>query len=194
MSLDLEKHLVFYGSYHHNNINIVIHMCCVPLILITGFWMASNSPTIIPLPAWLTIPNLPLNLGTLAALTWGSLYVLLEPVAGTALALICLGSAAVGNYMLANFDSHTVNTYAAATHIAAWILQFVGHGKFEGRAPALLDNLFQAIFLAPLFVWLELLFAFGYRQELQGRVEKEVRKEIAKFQAAKAAKPNGKAE
>ncbi|KAL1902889.1 hypothetical protein Sste5346_000800 [Sporothrix stenoceras] len=195
MSLDLEKHLVSYGAYHHNNVNVVIHMVCVPLILVTSFWLASNSPTIIPLPSWLTIPNLPLNLGTLAALTWGALYVLLEPVAGTALALLCLGGAAAGNYALIHFDAHTVTTYAAATHIASWILQFIGHGKFEGRAPALLDNLFQAIFLAPLFVWLELLFAFGYRQELQGRVEKEVQKEIAKFRASKTVTAkNGKAQ
>ncbi|KIH86737.1 hypothetical protein SPBR_08668 [Sporothrix brasiliensis 5110] len=186
MSLDLEKHLVFYGTYHHNKTNVVVHMICVPLILFTGFWMASNSPTLIPLPSWLTVPNLPLNLGTLAAITWGSLYVLLEPVAGTALALLCLGGAAAGNYALSHFDAHAIMTYAAATHIASWILQFIGHAKFERQAPALLDNLFQAIFLAPLFVWLELLFAFGYRQELQGRVEREVQKEIAKFQASKA--------
>ncbi|ERT03049.1 uncharacterized protein SPSK_09755 [Sporothrix schenckii 1099-18] len=197
MSLDLEKHLVFYGAYHHNKINVVVHMICVPLILFTGFWMASNSPTLIPLPSWLTVPNLPLNLGTLAAITWGALYVLLEPVAGTALALLCLGGAAAGNYALSHFDAHIITTYAAATHIASWILQFVGHAKFERQAPALLDNLFQAIFLAPLFVWLELLFAFGYRQELQGRVEREVQKEIAKFQASKTVAKdhkNGKAQ
>ncbi|CAK7268392.1 hypothetical protein SEPCBS57363_003070 [Sporothrix epigloea] len=185
MSLDLEKHLVFYGAYHHNKYNIVIHMVCVPLILASGLWMAGNSPTLIPLPSWLTIPNLPLNLCTISALLWGSLYVLLEPVAGTALAIMCLGTAAIGNFALTHFDARTVTSYAAATHIACWILQFVGHGKFEGRAPALLDNLFQAIFLAPLFVWLELLFAFGYRQELQGRVDREVVKEIAKFRASK---------
>lgn len=25
----------------------------------------------------------------------------------------------------------------------SWIAQFIGHGAFEGRAPALLDNLLQ---------------------------------------------------
>lgn len=68
----------------------------------------------------------------------------------------------------------------------SWIAQFIGHGKFEGRAPALLDNLFQAIFLAPLFVWLEFLFAIGYRGELKKRVDKAVEVEIAKFRAKKA--------
>ena len=52
----------------------------------------------------------------------------------------------------------------------------------------MLDNLFQAIFLAPLFVWLELLFGLGYRQELQARVAKSVEIEIAKFRAKKGAK------
>jgi uncharacterized membrane protein YGL010W len=148
---------------------------------------AGNSGTLIPLPSWLTVPNLPLNLGTLAAITWGGLYVLLEPVAGTVLALAGLGAAAAGN-ALRERDPTTTNQAAAAVHVICWILQFVGHGAFEGRAPALLDNLVQAIFLAPLFVWLELLFMLGYRPELQARVEKAVQKEIAKFRAAKAEK------
>jgi uncharacterized membrane protein YGL010W len=31
--------------------------------------------------------------------------------------------------------------YATAVHLAAWSMQFVGHGKFEKRAPAFLDNI-----------------------------------------------------
>ena len=30
---------------------------------------------------------------------------------------------------------------AAWIHVTAWIAQFLGHGVFERRAPALLDNL-----------------------------------------------------
>ena len=78
---------------------------------------------------------------------------------------------------------------AIIVHIVSWLAQFLGHGKYEGRAPALLDNLFQAIFLAPLFVWLELLFILGYRPELKTRVDKAVAVEIAKFrESRKAAK------
>lgn len=76
-------------------------------------------------------------------------------------------------------------------HVFSWIAQFIGHGAFEGRAPALLDNLIQALFLAPMFVWLELLFKLGYRPELQARVETAVNQKIAKF---KAESKNGKAE
>lgn len=80
------------------------------------------------------------------------------------------------------------NYIAIGVHIASWLAQFVGHGIFEGRAPALLDNLVQAIFLAPFFVWLEVLFAFGYRPELKSRLDKAVESEITKHKAEKASK------
>jgi 2-hydroxy fatty acid dioxygenase len=122
---------------------------------------------------------------------------LLEPVAGTTLAIVCLGVAAAGNYALEHFDATAVTTYSAAVFIVCWIARFIGaFKKFEGKAPALLDNLVQAIFLAPLFVWFEVLFYFGYRRELQARIEKQVRKEIAKFRAEQEKKDakNGKAQ
>lgn len=129
---------------------------------------------------------------TFGSLIWGGFYVLMEPVAGTLLCAICIGAAAVDNYLY-SVDPKTATAVAGGIFVVAWILQFVGHGKFEGRAPALLDNLTQALFLAPLFVWLELLFHFGYRKELQERVNEKVAKNVADFKAQKA-KKNGKAE
>jgi len=56
-------------------------------------------------------------------------------------------------------------------HVFSWVMQFIGHGVAEGRAPALLDNIAggvshrshftmpsrscPALFLAPFFVHLE---------------------------------------
>lgn len=81
-----------------------------------------------------------------------------------------------------------VNYYAVGIHVVSWLAQFVGHGKFEGRAPALLDNLVQALLLAPLFVWMEILFFFGYRRELKQRMDKNVEVEIEKFRKEKEQK------
>ncbi|EPE27121.1 hypothetical protein GLAREA_03035 [Glarea lozoyensis ATCC 20868] len=195
MSLDLEKQLCFYGAYHHNPINIAIHMTCVPMILAASLLLATNSPTIIPLPSWLTIPNLPLNLGTISAILYSGFYILLEPVAGTILLPIIMGWTAYSNHLTTIYGS-SVNTIGIAVEIVAWVAQFVGHGAFEGRAPALLDNLTQALVLAPFFVFMEVLFKFGYRPELQKRVNDAVEKEIKKVKAEKAAKAavkNGKA-
>ena len=63
----------------------------------------------------------------------------------------------------------------------SWILQFIGHGKYEGRKPALLDNLVQALFLAPLFVWYEVLFKLGFYKELRRDVEGAIEVEVAKL-------------
>jgi len=192
MALNLEKQLCFYGQYHHNTVNVAIHMICVPIILITGFTVLSNTGTLIPLPSYLTIPNLPLNGATICAIIYSVFYILLEPIAGSMVVPILLGATAYGNHLY-SIDPSGTTKGALIIHGVSWILQFIGHGAFEGRAPALLDNLFQAIFLAPFFVWMEVLFKFGYRPELQSRVEKEVEKEIQKFNGGKDAK-NGKAQ
>ena len=51
--------------------------------------------------------------------------------------------------------------------VGGWILQLVGH-VFEGRKPALADNLFQ-IFVAPIFLCAELFFALRLQAEAARR-------------------------
>ena len=111
----------------------------------------------------------------------------MEPVAGGMLAPLLLGGTAYANHLTSTYGMKA-NYIAIGVHIFSWLAQFVGHGIFEGRAPALLDNLVQAIFLAPLFVWLEILFAFGYRPELKARLDESVEKELTKLKAEKEAK------
>ncbi len=152
------------------------------------------------MPEWSIIPNLPPNLGTIATLLYATLYVLMEPVAGGMLAPLLLAGTAFSNHLTTTYGS-TANYWALGLHVASWIAQFVGHGAFEGRAPALLDNLVQALFLAPFFVWMEILFSFRYRPELKARVEGVVEKNVEKFKlskqqsngAVKDAKSNGQA-
>ncbi|KAF2161784.1 hypothetical protein M409DRAFT_27841 [Zasmidium cellare ATCC 36951] len=192
MALNLEKQLLFYGAYHHDPVNIGIHITFVPILLLTGFLFGTNSPAL-PTPDWLTIPNLPLNLGTIACFIYSSLYILMEPVAGAMLAPLLVGGTAYANHLTSAYGMKA-NYIAIGVHIVSWLVQFVGHGVFEGRAPALLDNLVQAIFLAPFFVWLEVLFMLGYRPELKARLDSNVEKEIAKFRSEKEGnKANGPA-
>lgn len=149
---------------------------------------ATNTPAL-SLPSWLTVPNLPANLGTMTALVYSIFYILMEPVAGSMLAPLLLGATAYSNHLTSTYGSKA-NYYAIGVHVVAWIAQFIGHGVFEGRAPALLDNLVQAIFLAPFFVWLEILFFFGYRPELKARLDKSVQTELTKLKSQKASNNN----
>ncbi|KAL2009569.1 hypothetical protein VTN00DRAFT_5376 [Thermoascus crustaceus] len=196
MALNLERQLLFYGAYHHNPVNVAIHITCVPILLISFILLATNSPTFFTLPDALQHKYLPLNVGTIVAFIYSTVYILLEPVAGGILAPLLIAATAYVNYLTSTYGP-TVSYWAAGIHVVSWLAQFVGHGKFEGRAPALLDNLIQAFLLAPLFVWMEILFSLGYRPELKSRLDKAVEEEIAKFRKQKngSAKPatNGKA-
>ena len=117
----------------------------------------------------------------------------MEPVAGGCFAPILIGGTAYANHLTSTYGA-TANYIALGIHVFSWVAQFIGHGIFEGRAPALLDNLVQALFLAPFFVWLEVLFMFGYRPELKARLDSAIQKDISKFKedsAAKKAKNEG---
>lgn len=101
-----------------------------------------------------------------------------------------LGAALVFcSYLFANFVSATApQSYgvpgwqlALPVHLVAWTLQFIGHGVFERRKPALLDSLDQALITAPMFVLLEALFPMGYRPELFKRVEKQAKINVKLF-------------
>lgn len=104
---------------------------------------------------------------------------------------ILIGATAYGNYLTTTYGA-TASYWAGGINVACWIAQFIGHGKFEGRAPALLDNLVQAVFLAPFFVWFEILFSLGYRPELKRRLNKAVEEDLQKLKKDKD--QNGKAQ
>jgi uncharacterized membrane protein YGL010W len=61
-------------------------------------------------------------------------------------------------------------SWFAALFIGGWMLQLLGH-VYEGRRPALTDNLFQ-IFVAPIFLCAELFFALGYKPSLHEEVQR----------------------
>ena len=55
-----------------------------------------------------------------------------------------------------------------------WIFQFVGHGVFEKRRPALIDNLVQSLVLAPYFIMFEFLFKLGFMPRLKATLEHDL--------------------
>ena len=137
------------------------------------------------MPSWLVIPNLPPNLGTIATLIYATIYILMEPVAGSLLAPLLLAGTAYSDHLTTAYGA-TANYWAVSIFVSSWVAQFIGHGVFEGRAPALVDNLVQALILAPFFVWMEILFFVGYRPELKLRVDSAVKKEVEKYRKSQA--------
>jgi len=183
---DVQTQLTFYGAYHSNRINILIHVLCVPLLLWSFQVMAAQ----IPVPAFVPAIHhifskhlvFDLNYSAIHAAIYLAYYFALEPVAA-----LLYTPQLVLSLLTATAYSHSKGSTspAAILHAISWVAQFLGHGMAEQRAPALLDNIVGAVVLAPFFVHLEILFALGYRPEMHKQLNNEIGKEIAKLRKAK---------
>ncbi|BGP54363.1 hypothetical protein JCM8202_000796 [Rhodotorula sphaerocarpa] len=196
--LDLEEQFVFYASYHTHHVNVLIHVLCVPTILFTALILTHGIPggdkslATIPLDVLGYHFDLDLTFPFLWAAGNAAYFILLEPVAGALYAPILLGLGHLSN-VLYSTQHDTAMKVASWAFAASWVAQFVGHGKFEGRAPALLDSLLQSLVLAVFFVWLEVLFYLGYRPELFKRLQAKTGVAVAQYRKERAAKERGKA-
>lgn len=150
MDSRLKREFTFYGQYHTNKVNIGIHVVCVPVIFFTALVLshAFGSPSFAFVPLDLPVlgaQTLDVTPAFLTAAAYAAYFVMLEPVAGLLYAPILLGMGHYSNVWYAT-DNEAIKK-AGYLFTAAWIAQFVGHGKFEGRAPALFTSLFQVRFL-----------------------------------------------
>jgi uncharacterized membrane protein YGL010W len=172
----LEDQMSLYAAYHQDPRNKATHFFGVPMIIVSLF---------IPL-AWLKI-----NLGPFVvtgAIAFAAVilvyYVFLDAALALATAVfttLLLVAAA----WIARQGAAFGWTAFGALFVGGWIVQLVGH-KFEGRKPALADNLFQ-IFVAPIFLCAEAFFALGYRPGLQEAVQRRAMEIRARARAPRTA-------
>ncbi|CAL5338493.1 unnamed protein product [Camellia sinensis] len=158
---DLEKHFAFYGAYHSNPINIAIHMLLVWPIFFTALLILYFTPSLFSLP-YIEFSLfginfiLILNIGFLLALIYAVFYICLDAKAGSLAAFLCFICWVFSSFFASQLGLSLAWKVVLAAQLVCWTGQFIGHGVFEKRAPALLDNLSQAFLMAPFFVLLEL--------------------------------------
>mmetsp|Transcript_40813 Transcript_40813/g.73067 ORF Transcript_40813/g.73067 Transcript_40813/m.73067 type:complete len:246 (-) Transcript_40813:984-1721(-) len=179
---DLKEQFAFYGSYHNNVINKVVHFLCIWPILWTANVMFAFTKPIVYLPQ--VMPYQPTFLAwgpTTTFLGYVIYFCLADPKYCPILVLlstICLLTA----HAFAEYYGTQGFLLAGYIHLAGWVGQFIGHGVFEGRAPSLMDNLAQSFLMAPHFVFLEVLFALGLRRDLQEATHPLIQKRLAAFE------------
>ncbi|MGB1586570.1 MAG: DUF962 domain-containing protein, partial [Thermoplasmatota archaeon] len=130
----LAQHMSVYAAYHRHPTNKAIHFVMVPAIVWSLMVWLDN----VPLFDW---DGAPFTLGmavTGALLIW---YLVLD--------------FAIGFYAVLFFSTFMVSAIdlneslgprngaiiAGVVFIASWVFQFIGHGVWEKRRPALMDNL-----------------------------------------------------
>jgi len=152
----LEEQMSFYAAYHQDARNKATHFVGVPVIVLS---------LMIPL-AWLRFEGISVAMVITAALL--AYYLALDVWLGLAMCVV-MGALLWIGQMIADQGALIGWIWFGVLFVGGWILQLVGH-VFEGRKPALTDNLFQ-IFVAPIFLCAELFFALGYRPRLHAAVQ-----------------------
>ena len=158
---NLEKSFGFYGAYHNNALNKLIHIFCVPLIFISSVELLSRfapQSLILALLAFYVVS-----------------FIIMEPLMGVLYAPVLTAYYWIAVNLLSNYQSLSMYLF-----VGSWVAQFIGHGVFEKRAPALVTNLPQSLHAAVFFVWLEILFAIGLRKDLHLKLQGAVRSERSK--------------
>jgi len=153
----IEEQMSTYAAYHQDPRNKATHFIGVPLIVLSLF---------IPL-AWLRLGDISLAMVLAAAVI--VYYLLLDVPLGLAMLVVFAVLAWLGE-RIAMQGAVAGWSWFAVLFVGGWILQLVGH-VYEGRRPALADNLLQ-IFVAPIFLAAEAFFALGYKPGLQAVVQR----------------------
>jgi uncharacterized membrane protein YGL010W len=156
----LEEQMSFYAAYHQDARNKATHFVGVPAIVLS---------LMIPL-SWLSFEGVSAAMAITAALL--AYYLALDLWLGLAMCAV-MGVLLWAGQAIADQGALAGWTWFAILFVGGWILQLVGH-VFEGRKPALADNLFQ-IFVAPIFLCAELFFALGYKPRLHSAVEERAK-------------------
>ena len=157
----IEQQMATYAAYHQDARNKATHFIGVPVIVLSLF---------IPL-AWLRfdVGGVAISAALLFAAAVLAYYFILDVPLALAMLVVFAVLAWLGE-SIAMLGSAAGWTWFAVLFIGGWILQLVGH-VYEGRRPALTDNLFQ-IFVAPIFLVAEAFFALGYKPRLREAVQR----------------------
>jgi uncharacterized membrane protein YGL010W len=149
--------MAVYAAYHRNRWNRLTHFIGVPAIifaiLIPMSWVSLGEDVSLAhvflgaVLAYYFLLDVPLALAT--AVASAALFLAAKLAAGTGIASGWI--------------------WFGVFFVGGWIFQLVGH-VFEGRKPALADNLFQ-IFVAPIFLVAEAFFALGFKRDLLKKIE-----------------------
>ncbi len=151
-----------YTAYHRDHRNVLTHVVGVPSIVLAIILLLHRVDLGFAYPG--------LTLGWLFVAFFVAYYIWLQPLAGAILDVLLVAGAML-MAQFAGLPSGPFWLLFAALFVGGWIFQLVGHSLFEHRRPALADNLLQ-IFIAPLFLVMEGLFAMGQLSAMKAEIER----------------------
>ena len=148
-----ERQAALYATYHRDRRNRATHCIGIPAIVLSLLVFAA---------AWrIPVAGIELSAAWVVAALAGLGWVALDLRVGMAMVAALVPMTLFASWMADRFGHVGSWTAAGALFVGGWAFQLVGH-VFEGRRPALFDNLFQA-FIGPMFVMAEFLALLGLK-------------------------------
>lgn len=150
------EQMAMYSAYHRNSRNKATHFLGVPAIAVS---------LLIPMAMvrFAGLGGYSLSLATLFAVAVMAYWIALDPPFGVVTAAIFVPGVWAADWVSQQSAALAWGAFGVL-FVGGWIIQLVGHA-FEGRKPALADNLLQ-IFIAPVFLVAEVAFGLGMRRPL----------------------------
>lgn len=150
------RQLASYAAVHRDPRNKATHFVGIPtiifsLLLVLALWR---------IPVAGGFASGALAVGLVAVAGW----IALDIGIGLAMALIMVPLWLAAEWLAMRLGTSGTWIAFAALFAGGWILQFLGH-HYEGRRPALIDNIFQA-FIGPMFLVAEAMVVLGWRRDL----------------------------
>jgi uncharacterized membrane protein YGL010W len=159
------EQLAMYTSYHRDGRNKATHFVGVPAIAISLLLPMALVPLF-------TVSGYGVTLAALFGLAVMLFWIVMDPPFGLATSLIFVPAVIFAEWLPGQDSGQGIGhvwMLFGLLFVGGWIIQLVGH-VFEGRKPALADNLLQ-VFIAPVFLMTEVAFALGLRKSLEKAVE-----------------------
>lgn len=159
-----ERQMAMYATYHRDWRNRLTHFFGVPLIIFALILAGSM---------WrfgVQAGGIEITFAVILLLATWVLWLAMDAAIGVPVAVLTVILLMIADAMAVALDTWVVWGVVAVTFVGGWAIQLWGHA-YEGRKPALLDNLFQ-IFVAPMFLAGEAMIMVGMRRNLADNVER----------------------
>ena len=150
------RQLASYASVHRDARNKATHFVGIPVIIFSLLVAASE---------WqIELGGRTVSAAAVLAVLGVVGWLLLDIGIGLVMAAIMVPTWFAAEALAAALGRASTWWAFAVLFAGGWALQFLGH-HFEGKRPALVDNLFQA-FVGPMFLVAEVMVEAGWRHDL----------------------------
>jgi uncharacterized membrane protein YGL010W len=155
------QQLGIYSSYHRDARNRATHFIGIPAIVFS---------ILVAFALWrFPVAGYDVSAAWVVAILAVAGWIALDATIGIAMLIIVVPMLAIAEWIARTSGATTAWIVFAVFFVGGWAFQLVGH-MWEGRRPALVDNLFQA-FIGPMFIMAEVVMAFGLKPDLKAVID-----------------------